>query len=191
MLALLAAGFRVPFSARFVVPEEQLAIHEMFAVQLIASGLLFPILFRNLTTAVIVIATAPLMVQMAGIIAAKAEMAPLVAACAYPTLWLIGLALWAYALRGTKAQLFGITAATLLVVGGVLAAYLGREFGAPGHPLNWSNRGWLGPLMGGIALLENGERTGTAWVFMAVHLVAGGIAVGVRPRLDFKALKPV
>src|SRR3954463_8926538 len=56
MLALLAAGLRVPFSARFVVPEEQLAIHEMFTVQMIASAMLFPILLRNLATAATVIA---------------------------------------------------------------------------------------------------------------------------------------
>src|SRR4051812_36028619 len=134
MLALLAAGLRVPFSARFVVPEEQLAIHEMFTVQMIASAMLFPILLRNLATAATVIAVTPLMVQFAGVIGAQSEWIPLTVACAYPTLWLIGLAMWARALRCSgKAQLYGVTAAMLVVIGGVLVAYLGREFGAPGQ----------------------------------------------------------
>jgi hypothetical protein len=184
MLALLAAGLRVPFSARFVVPEEQLAIHEMFAVQMIASALLFPMLMRNLATAATVIAVTPLMVQLAGVIGAESEWIPLTIACAYPTLWLIGLAMWASALRGSsKAQLYGVTTATLLVIGGVLVAYLGREFGAPGQPLDWAKRGWLGPLMGGFALLEVGVRTGTAWAFMGIHLLIGGVAAGMLHRL--------
>jgi hypothetical protein len=189
MLALCAGGFRIPFSARFVVPEEQLALHEMFAVQMIASALLFPILFRNRTTAALVVASTALMAQIAGIIAAKSEWAPLVAACAYPTLWMIGLACWGYALRGNRAQLYGVTAATLLVVGGVLVAYLSREFGPAVPSINWASRGWLGPLMGGIALVEAGERTGTAWAFMAVHLIAALIAAAARWRHDAKAPK--
>jgi hypothetical protein len=187
MLALLAAGLRVPFSARFLVPEEQLALHEMFTVQIIASAMLFPILCRNLPTAATAIAVTPLMVQLAGVIAAQSEWIPLTVACAYPTLWLIGLALWASALRGSgKAQLYGITAATLLVIGGVLVAYLAREFASPGQPLDWAQRGWLGPLMAGFALLEAGVRTGTAWAFMGIHLLIAGIAAVTLRRLRCK-----
>jgi hypothetical protein len=190
MLALLAAGLRVPFSARFVVPEEQLAIHEMFTVQMIASALLFPTLLRNLPTAATAIAVTPLMVQLAGVIGAQSEWLPLTVACAYPTLWLIGLAMWASALRGSgKAQLYGVTAATLLVLGGVLVAYLGREFGSPGEPLDWAKRGWLGPLMAGFALLEAGVRTGTAWVFMGIHLLTAAVAAAIHHRLRSKRLK--
>lgn len=187
MLALLAAGMRVPFSARFVVPEEQLALHEMFTVQMIASAMLFPLLCRNLATAATAIAVTPLMVQLAGVLGAQSEWIPLTVACAYPTLWLIGLAMWASALRGnTKAQLYGITAAMLLVIGGVLVAYLGREFGTPGQPLDWARRSWLGPLMGGLALLEAGVRTGTAWAFMGTHLLLGGVAVLALRGIRFK-----
>jgi hypothetical protein len=189
MLALVAAGLRIPFSARFVVPEEQLAIHEMFAVQMIASALLFPILFRNLATAVTVIATVPLMVQMAGVLGAQSELGALIAACTYPMLWLIGLALWAYALRGAKGRLYGVAGATLVVVGGALAAYLDREFGAHVPSIDWGSRGWLGPLMGGIALMESGERTGTAWVFMGLHLMVAGVAASVRWRLEIRGAK--
>jgi hypothetical protein len=192
MLALLAAGLRVPFSARFVVPEEQLALHEMFTLQMIASALLFPILLRNVATAATVIAITPLMVQLAGVIGAQSEWIPLTADCAYPTLWLIGLALWASALRrSSKAQLYGVTAATLLVIGGVLVAYLGREYGAPGQPLDWAKRGWLGPLMGGFALLEAGVRTGTAWAFMGFHLLLGVVAAATLRRLRHRTLKGV
>lgn len=192
MLALLAAGFRVPFSARFAPPEEQFALHEMFAVQMLASALLFPLLFRTVATSLILIATTPLMVQLAGVLAARAEMGTLIAACAYSTLWLIGLALWAYVFRNsTKAQTYAIAAATLLVVGGVLAAYLAREFGAPGEQLDWSRRGWLGPLMGGFALLESGARSGTAWAFMGFHLLTAGVAAGAHRRLGLSNPKTV
>src|SRR6266536_2162692 len=91
MLALLAAGFRIPFSARFIVPEEQLALHEMFAVQMIASALLFPLLFRTRSTGLLAIAATPLMVQLAGVLAAQTQMIPLTLACAYPAIWLLGL----------------------------------------------------------------------------------------------------
>src|SRR4051812_48363654 len=49
VLALMAAAFRVPFSARFPALGEQLAVQEMLVVQIIGSALLFPLLFRTLS----------------------------------------------------------------------------------------------------------------------------------------------
>src|SRR5262245_34333880 len=70
ILALLAAGLRVPFSARFPSPEEDLAMHEMLVVQMIASALLFPMLMQCFTTGFLVIAAAPVMMVFAGLLAA-------------------------------------------------------------------------------------------------------------------------
>jgi hypothetical protein len=183
MIALLAAGFRVPLSARFIVPEEQLAVHEMYCVQMIAAALLFPVLFRNIATTVTILVATPLMVQLAGVLAAMSKTGPLVAACAYPTLWLLGLSIWAYVLRGGKARLYGVAVASLWVLGGAMLAYLIREFGTQQQGFNWAHPA-LGPLVGGMALLEAGPGTGTVWAGLGIFLFASLIAGGWRWRRD-------
>jgi len=178
LLTLLAAGLRVPFSARFVVPEEQMALHEIFFVQIIASAMLFPFLFRTLSTSVVVVAVTPLCVQLAGVLAAESKFLPLVCDCAYPTLWLAGLAVWAYVLRGNKARMYGVAAALLWVIGGAMMAYSGREFLDPTQGFDWKHHPTLGPLVGGMALLEAGPRAGMVWVslgsYLFLSLLAGG-----------------
>jgi hypothetical protein len=177
VLALLAAGLRVPFSARFVMPEEQMALHEIFFVQMVASAMLFPFLFRTFATTVVILAVTPLCVLIAGILAAQSEFWPLVLDCAYPTLVLGGLAVWAYVLRGTKAARYGVGVVLLWVAGGAMMAYSNREFLAPTQSFDWTGHLGLGPLVGGIALLEAGPRTGTVWVglgsFLFLSLLAG------------------
>jgi hypothetical protein len=181
-LALVAAGVRAPFSARFPVPAEQMALHEMLVVQVVGSALLFPMLFRTFATGVLLIAGTVVMTQLAGMLASTERESTLIAVCAYPAMWLAGLGLWAYALRTPQARMYGVATATLVVVGGVLAAYLEREFGAPTQTFDWSKHGYLGPLMGGITLVEAGERTGTAWVFLGLHLLLSIVAAGWRWR---------
>jgi hypothetical protein len=181
-LALVAAGLRVPFSARFPVPAEQMALHEMLVVQMVGSALLFPMLFRTFATGVLLIAGTMIMTQLAGMLASTERESTLIAVCTYPTLWLAGLGLWAYALRTTRARMYGVATAILVVIGGVLVAYLQREFGAPIQPFDWSKHGYLGPLMGGITLVEAGEWTGKIWVFLGFHLLLSIIAAGWRWR---------
>jgi hypothetical protein len=182
-LALLAAALRVPFSARFPVPAEQMALHEMLVVQMVGSALLFPILFRTFATTVLQIAATVVMSQLAGMLASTERESTLIAVCAYPALWLAGLGFWAYALRTPRARMYGVATATLVVVCGVMAGYLNREFGAPTQTFDWSKHGFLGPLMGGISLVEAGERTGTAWVFLGLHLLLSVLGAGWRWRL--------
>ena len=170
LLVLLAAGLRVPFSARFVVPEEQMALHEIFFVQMVASAMLFPFLFRNVATAVVILAVTPLCVQLAGVLAAESRFLPLVFDCAYPTLWLAGLAIWAYVLRGSKARMYGVAVALLWVVGGAMVAYMNREFRDPTQGFDWKHHPALGPLVGGMGLLEAGPRAGMVWVGLGSHL---------------------
>src|SRR6266496_2378190 len=142
------------------------------AVQMLASALLFPLLFRTRSTGLLAIAATPLMVQLAGVLAAQTQMIPLTLACAYPAIWLLGLGLWSYALGDAlKAKLYAIAAASLLVLGGALVAYLDREFGAPGQTFDWARHSYLGPLVGGITLLEAGGRTGTVWAFLGTFLL--------------------
>jgi hypothetical protein len=177
MLALLAAGLRVPFSARFIVPEEQMALHEVFLVQITASAMLFPYLFHTFSTAVVIVAVTPLCVQLAGVLAAESVFLRLVADCAYPTIWLAGLAVWAYVLRGKKARLYGVALALLWVVGGATMAYLNREFAMQQQNFDWHHHPTQGPLFAGIALLEAGPKAGMVWVglgsFLFLSLLAG------------------
>lgn len=170
VFALLAAACRIPFSARFPAPEEHLAMHEMLLVQLAGSALLFPLLMPCFSTAFLVIAIAPVMMLLAGLLAEAPQGWPLVLACAYPALWLIGLSMWAYVLKTPKARMYGVAAATMLVLGGALLAYLQREFGAPAELFEWPAHAGLGPLLGGITLLESGTRAGQIWSFLGTYL---------------------
>jgi hypothetical protein len=180
MLALLAAGFRIPFSARFPAPEEQLAVHDMLVVQTIASALLFPALFPTFATGVAVVASVPMMWLLSAALAGHPLDTPLLALGAYSTLWVATLALWHVGLRTPRARLHGVAAAALVVVGGAVLAYLSREFGTPTESFNWARNGWLGPLVGGMSLLEAGPATGTAWAFLGLSLPAGALLAGLR-----------
>ena len=179
-LTLMAAGFRVPFSARFPAPEEQLAMHEMLVAQMVGSALLFPVLMPCFSTAMLVIAAAPIMMLLAGLLASAGESTRLFFACLYPTLWLIGLAMWAYVLRTPKARLYAVACATLLVLGGTMLAYLDREFGSPSQTFDWASHGYLGPLIGGITLLEAGHRTGTIWIFLGAFLLVSLVTASIK-----------
>jgi hypothetical protein len=187
MLALLASVLRAPFSARFPAPAENLAIHEMLVVQMVASALLFPMLFPTLATGVIVVGSAPLMLQLAGVLAGEVEAVRWAYVCAYSAGWLIGLGLWSVALRTARARLYGVAAAGAIVVGGAMLAYLHREFGAPTEAFDWGRHGGLGPLVGAIAIQETGERTGMAWAFLGVFGLAATGAAGVT---RFRMRKP-
>jgi hypothetical protein len=181
MLALLAAACRIPFSAHFPAPEEHLAMHEMLVAQMIGSALLFPLLMPCFSTAFMVIAIAPVMMLLAGLLAEAPAGVPLILACAYPALWLIALSMWAYILPTAKARLYGVAVATVLVVGGAMLAYLAREFGAPTETFEWAAHAHLGPLIGGITLLESGPASGRIWIFLGILLLISlGTALAFR-----------
>src|SRR5678815_2737468 len=106
MLALMAAGLRVPFSARFPAPEEQLAVQEMLVAQTAASALLFPVLFPTVSTALLVIASTPAMLLLAAGLAAQVDDFRVAAVGGYVTAWVATLAGWAFVLRSPKARLY-------------------------------------------------------------------------------------
>lgn len=187
VLALLAAGFRVPLSARFPSPEEHLAMHEMLIAQMVGSALLFPILMQCFSTAVLVIAAAPVMMLLAGLLAEAPAGWPLIWDCVYPAVWLVGLAFWASILKTPKARLYGISVAVLFVLGGALLAYLDREFGAPTETFSWQAHGYLGPVMGGMAVLESGAGAGTIWIFLGMVVICGAIGAFIRRARTSKA----
>jgi hypothetical protein len=188
MLALLAAGFRIPFSARFPAPEEQLAVHDMLVLQTIASALLFPALFPTFATGVAIVASVPMMLLLSAALAGHPLDTPLLALGAYSTLWVATLGLWRLGLRTPRARLHGVAVAALVVIGGAVLAYLTREFGAPTESFDWVRNGWLGPLVGGLSLVEAGPATGTAWAFLGLSLLAGALLTAPRWRRPRAAL---
>lgn len=182
MLALLAGGFRVPLSARFPAPAEQMAVHEMIVVQTAASALLFPALFPTLANGVLAAVSVPVMLLLASLLASRAPDAGLLAVAIYLLAWVVCLAVWARLLRTPAVRLYGTATAALLTIGGAVVAYLGREFGMPGESFDWTVRGWLGPMVGAISLIESGPRIGTAWAFLGSVCAATIVGVEVRRR---------
>src|SRR3954453_14183985 len=71
MLPLFAAGFRVPLSARFPAPEEQMALYELLFVQVTWSALFFPSLFPTVVAGVLGVASVPVMILLAAILASR------------------------------------------------------------------------------------------------------------------------
>lgn len=164
MIALAVAALRVPLSARYAAPAEALAVHVMVVVQTAASAMLFPLLFRTVANFVLSAGAAVLFLQIAGFLAARVD-ARLAWCAGYVVVWMAGLAVWAGILRSHRARMYGVAAFAMLTIGGVVVAYLGREFGAPTREFDWAARGWLGPTIGGLAILETGP-SGRIWFFL-------------------------
>lgn len=178
LAALTLSACRIPLSARFPAPEEELACHLLLAVQTSFSALLFPFLFRNLATGWFIVATAPIFTLVAAAIGGLTSGHGLERFLFFAPAWLAGLLAWSLALKTPRARQYGSAIAVFLVLGMALLAYLHREFGAPAQTFDWSKHSTWGPLMGGIAVLEAPSRSGTAWVFLGSFLLAGLVAWG-------------
>lgn len=178
LTALALSACRIPLSAQFPVPEEELACHLMLAVQTSFSALLFPFLFRNLATGWFIVATAPIFTLVAAAIGGLTAGHGLERFLLFAPVWLTALLVWSLALKTPRSRHYGSAVAVFLVLGMALLAYLHREFGAPAQTFDWSTHATWGPLMGGIAVLEAPSRSGTAWVFLGSFLLAGLLAWG-------------
>jgi len=173
-LALLVLGAcRIPLSARWPMPAEKLALHEMAIGQIIAASLFLPILFRTFTSSVMVICSAPLFLLLAAAVAAWGDTVTLVWCCVYVCFWLITCAIWSAALRSPASKMYLVAGAVLLSAGGAAMAYLRREFALPSQSFEWSSVAAAGPATGAVMLLEAGPRTGTVWAELGFFLVSG------------------
>jgi hypothetical protein len=164
------SALRIPLSARFPAPAEQLALHVMIVVQMAASALLFPHLFRSLAGAILTVGAGGAFLQLAAILAARAD-ARAAWVVAYGVTWLAGLAVWAKVARTPKSQMYVTATLAFLTIGGGVIAYLVREFGAPAQDFDWAARGWLGPVVGALSLLEVGP-SGQIWAFLGSFWIA-------------------
>ena len=179
MSALCLPTFRVPLSARYPRPEESLAVHVVVVVQITAAALLFPFLFRSITTSVIVIASAVPFLQLAAFLATFTDNRRLTICAAYLVAWLAGLAMLSTSLRSQKTRMYGVAAAVLIAIGGAVVAYLHREFGAPAGAFDWQSAASLGPIMGCVAILEADPLAGTVWFFLGSFLALGLVLLGL------------
>jgi hypothetical protein len=178
MFALGVAAFRVPLSARYPQPEESLAVHVLVVVQIAAAALLFPILFRSITSSIVVIASAVPFIQLSAFLATFTDNRRLALCAAYLALWLTGLAILNAALRSEKSKMYGVAAASLMALGGAVIAYLHREFGAPANAFDWQSHASLGPIMGCMAILEASPVSGTTWIFLGTFVGCGLVLLG-------------
>jgi hypothetical protein len=153
----MGAG-RVPLSGRFPQPAEGAATVEMLAVQIIASSLLFPGLFKNFSRWALAAASAWPMLRLAALLGGE-DVVRVYAAAGYVTVWLATLAVWRWALGTERNQMIGVAAAALWAIGGPVLLYLHGEYGGsnevwPAGSAVWGAMG--GPVWGGLARLGGG-----------------------------------
>lgn len=130
---LLLPAFRIPLTAQYPEPAEKLAAHLMLGGQVVASGLLFPFLLRDLRSAVQVMTTA-LPFQLAAGYLAGLSLGDLAAPAVFVDVWLLVLGFWAACLTSPRLRLLGVAVASCLTLGAGLLRYLRLEFAAPGAP---------------------------------------------------------
>ena len=178
---LLLGAWRIPLSARWPVPAEKLALHEMAIGQVLFAAMFLPILFRTFTSAVLTIVTAPLFLLLAAAVAARADTEGFVWCTIYVCFWLLACAIWSAAIRSPAGRMYLVASAVLLAAGGLAMAYLRREFAFPSQTFEWSRVSGAGPATGAIVILETGPKAGIAWAELGILLILGGLTwVGAR-----------
>lgn len=180
LAAVLVAVLRVPLSAQYPEPAEQMALYPLSGTQVVAAALLFPFLLRDGRCAGQAVASALPFLLGAGFMAGVTPEA-LIWPAASVAAWLVTLALWAPALQTSRARMIGIAVASLLTLGGGTLRYLRLEFAA-GRGGAGFNPESASPLLSTWANLA-GSNTAAAWVLLAVlALAAIGVRVANRPR---------
>lgn len=179
--AIALSASRVPFSAtkRFPQPGELLAVWVMLFVQVTFSALLFPLLMRTFTTAVMTIVSALPFMIVAGFLAGEWDRFQMAAMCGYVAAWLVGLGLWRSVLRSSRAQGTGVALAVLAVLGGPLAWYLRGEFRLQSDAFAWGEVSTWGPYFGAVHVATVARLAPRPWMLMGAHLAIAGVAAVV------------
>jgi hypothetical protein len=174
LAALAVCAMRFPLWARSPVATEQLAMIVMLATQTAAAALLFPVLLRNIRSALIAIAVAWPMGELASFLA-DSSASRFVMGEIYVSIWCLTLHLWTMALRRSSEKIFGAAIAAMVTFGGPVLFYLRIEFGetnGSAPPL-----GAFGPAAGVVSLMIPGERNTITWgmlgFFCALAVIAG------------------
>jgi len=173
VLALSAA--RVPLAAQYAEPAEWLAPHLLLSAQVIASGLLFPFILRNLRTSVQILATA-IPFQLAAAYLAGLGAADVLQAAGFVQAWLVTLAIGVACLRSLSQQMLAVCAMSCLTLGGATLRYLNAEFGKGLIEPSLSS---ASPLLTTLAAVE-GTPTFHGWMTVACLAVTGIATLAVR-----------
>lgn len=185
LAALALAAARIPLSAHYPTAGERWAAHLLLTAQLCGSALLFPYLFRNLRSGVVVLATSLPFTAAAGILAAHSPARTALIA-AYLALWVATLFAVRVVLRSPKAQLTAAAVAIGATAGGALLNYLRSEFRSADTP-DSPNRGVCGFLDGAFRLADGGEISYRVWLpLVAVSLACGGTVFAAARRAKKK-----
>jgi hypothetical protein len=177
--ALALAAGRVPLAARYPSTGERYALEVLLSAQVGFSALMFPWLLRDLSGALLAIASCwPALALAVMLSALKPGTLPLVGG--YVTLWLAVLTAWRFALAGEKSQLIGTAIAATWAIGGPVVWYLRAEFNSPMQTA--PNPGpFFGPLTGALMQVD-GNASGwraSDWLLLAALLAAGALAAWI------------
>ncbi len=175
MTVLALAANQTQFSEQFPRPAERMAAWEMMFTQIIFAALLFPILMRSTTSALLCGAAGVLMAMFAGFLSALPQRTIALHA-AYLSLWM--LALWAVhglTMLNRRRRMWAMLGSALAAAwsaGGAMMWYLQAE-GNYAAGASWkTSAGQFGPAMAGLKLLSDPVHAHSAFIPVGATLVA-------------------
>ena len=166
LLVLSLPVMQVQLSDEFTRPAEKLAVEEMAVAQVGLSALLFGILMRDFSTAIVMAATSWPFLLLAGLLSSTPPYR-LLEAGAFISISIIALGL--LRVDSVKWNAWATAIVSTFAIGGAIAAYLRAEFG------NGAVDGLLfGPIVGALDVLHKSEDRWRAWIVLPIFLIAGG-----------------
>lgn len=129
LAALMLAAFRVPLAAQYPQPAEFQAVRLMLAAQFVALALLHPWLLRTWATALAVLCTGWVMLNLAALLSAW-TLTDVLPVGIFLSIWTVDFALLGR-IRRPRWQLAITAIASAYVIGGPLLWYLQLEFASP------------------------------------------------------------
>ena len=183
LLVLLLPVLQVQLSDQFPRPAEKLAADEMVVAQIALSALLFPILLRDFSTAIVLAATTWPFLFLAGLLASTAPHR-LLEVGAYILIWMLALAL--LHVDSARSNALTCAIASTIAIGGAIAAYLHAEFSSGEmNPL------LFGPIVGALDVLNGSPQRWRAWIVLPIFLTAAAVLRIVTHRLGTRSRQVV
>jgi hypothetical protein len=182
---ILITVLRIPLAAHYVEPAEGLAPHLLLGAQVVAAGLLFPFLLRDLDSTAQVLATA-IPFQLAAGYLGGLSMGELMPAAGFVAGWIATLHVWAIALPDARTQMLGVGLANCATLGGAILRYLRLEFTA--GPFAGASFESSSPLLTTLAALA-GESVRRGWLFLLSMAVVGLLVRGIQ-KYNFTKTSP-
>jgi hypothetical protein len=167
LLVLLLPVMQVQLSDEFPRPAEKLAAEEIVVAQVALSSLLFSVLVRDFSAAVVMAATTWPFLLLAGLLSSTPPYR-LLETSAFISMWLIALGL--LRVESVKWNAWATAIVSTIAIGGGIAAYLRAEFGS-----GEIDGLIFGPIVGALDVLHGFENRWRAWIILPVFLIAAGV----------------